>query len=258
VLLHALGRELERRRANRLVTVLRVFLRLEDVWFVRNELGAEACRDVNARLVDGVGRHADRVGAHVGDEADGAAIFAEVDPFVQMLRDLHRSLGAEAETVDGVLLELAGRVRAGACLLRSVFAIFATRNVAPFQSLRRSAACSALVTVYFLPSFCVRRARNGCALPPPFCFAGVSATPQFQYSRDERFDFALAVDDETEGHRLNAAGREAEGELRPHQRGDVVADDAIEDAACALRVVERLVQLARVGDPVLDPFFVIS
>jgi hypothetical protein len=47
--------------------------------------------------------------------------------------------------------------------------------------------------------------------------------------------------------------REPERELAPHERRHVVADDAVEDAAGALRVVEVLVELARVGDAVLDP-----
>ena len=59
--------------------------------------------------------------------------------------------------------------------------------------------------------------------------------------------------------RLHAAGREAERELRPDERRDVVADDAIEDAASALRVVEVLVELARVRRRrAATPFFVIS
>jgi hypothetical protein len=69
---------------------------------------------------------------------------------------------------------------------------------------------------------------------------------------DEGVDLALAVDEEAEGHRLDAAGGEAEGELGPDQRRDVVADDAIEDAASALGVVEVVVELARVLDAVVD------
>src|SRR5262249_27116978 len=70
--------------------------------------------------------------------------------------------------------------------------------------------------------------------------------------RNERFDLALAIDDEPKGDRLHATGGEAERELRPDEGRDVVADDAIEDAARALRVVEVVVELARVRDAVLD------
>ena len=80
-----------------------------------------------------------------------------------------------------------------------------------------------------------------------------SAAPTFQYCVGlERFDFALAIDDQPQRDGLHAAGREAERELRPHEGRDVVADDAIEDAAGALRVVEVGVELARVGDAVID------
>jgi hypothetical protein len=54
-------------------------------------------------------------GAHVRDEADRPAVLAfalaQVDALVEPLGNLHGALGAEAEAVDGVLLELAGCVR---------------------------------------------------------------------------------------------------------------------------------------------------
>ena len=55
-----------------------------------------------------------------------------------------------------------------------------------------------------------------------------------------------------ERDRLHAPRRQAERELRPDERRDVVADDAIEHAASALRVVEVLVERARMIDAVLD------
>jgi hypothetical protein len=61
---------------------------------------------------------------------------------------------------------------------------------------------------------------------------------------DEALDLALAVHDEAERYGLHAPGRQAERELGPHERGDVVADDAVEHAAGPLRVVEVVVELA--------------
>ncbi len=71
---------------------------------------------------------------------------------------------------------------------------------------------------------------------------------------DERFDLALAIDDEPQRDALHAPGAQPERELGPHERRHVVADDPIEHAARALRVVEVLVELARVADAVLDAF----
>ena len=51
----------------------------------------------------------DRVGAHVGDQADIA--LANVDALVELLRQAHRALGGEAELARGLLLQRRGRER---------------------------------------------------------------------------------------------------------------------------------------------------
>ena len=51
----------------------------------------------------------ERVGAHIGDEADLA--LADVDAFVQLLRDAHGLLRAEAQFARGFLLQGRGRER---------------------------------------------------------------------------------------------------------------------------------------------------
>ncbi|MGC4089659.1 MAG: hypothetical protein QM756_17580 [Polyangiaceae bacterium] len=80
-----------------------------------------------------------------------------------------------------------------------------------------------------------------------------SPTATFQiFFGDERFDLALALDDQAQCHRLHAACAQAESQLGPNQRRNVVAHDTIEHAASALRVIEVLVELTRVLEPLLD------
>src|SRR5439155_8520459 len=69
--------------------------------------GAVAALDVVARGGERLARDARRVGAHVGDEAD-RALRAELDAFVQALRDPHGARGLEAELARRLLLEARG------------------------------------------------------------------------------------------------------------------------------------------------------
>ena len=58
---------------------------------------------------DGLLRQVERVGAHVGDQAHLA--LADVDAFVELLRDAHGLLRAEAQLARGFLLQGRGRER---------------------------------------------------------------------------------------------------------------------------------------------------
>ena len=64
--------------------------------------------------------------------------------------------------------------------------------------------------------------------------------------RDERFDLALAIADEFEGDRLDAARAQSPAHLVPEDRADLVAHQAIEHAARLLRVDHLHVDVARV------------
>ena len=99
-----------RRRAHGLVRFLRV-LRLRPVHArrVRQRVRAVQPRDDRADLAHGLDCEVHRVGAHVGDETDRA--LAEIDAFVEPLRDAHRALRAEAELARGFLLQRRGGER---------------------------------------------------------------------------------------------------------------------------------------------------
>ena len=70
--------------------------------------------------------------------------------------------------------------------------------------------------------------------------------------RAERHPGPLALDDEPRRHRLHAAGGQAAHDLLPEHRADLVAVQAVEDAAGLLGVDEVHVDVARVGHGALD------
>ena len=68
----------------------------------------------------------------------------------------------------------------------------------------------------------------------------------------ERIDLALALDDEPDRDRLDAAGRQAAADLARQQRAERVADEPVDDPAGLLRVDEVAVDVARVGERLAD------
>ncbi len=78
------------------------------------------------------------------------------------------------------------------------------------------------------------------------------------FDRGEGVDLAFALDDEAEGNGLDAAGGEAATDLVPEERGDLVADEAVENAAGLLGVHQVFVDVASVRKAALTAFWVIS
>src|ERR1019366_8782979 len=70
------------------------------------------------------------VGAHVCDETNLALDFPELDAFVEILREPHRALGAEAELLGGLLLKRARLER-----LRRILAALASLDVGAVEGL---------------------------------------------------------------------------------------------------------------------------
>ena len=83
--------------------------------------------------------------------------------------------------------------------------------------------------------------------------AAAAPTPTFQYSSGTNASISRSRSTISRSATdCTRPGAQAERELGPDQRRDVVADDAVEHAARALRVVKVLVEVARVVEPVLD------
>ena len=244
---HLLGRKLERRRADCFVRFLRILARLEDVRLRGQEALAVPRADELARLGDGVGAHAHRVGTHVRDETDETAVLLEVDAFVQPLRDVHRALGTEAQIARRVLLELARRVRGGRVAL-----LFALRDAdhLVLRGFEVGADRRRLFAVRDFDLFAVGLDEaSGERLLRRAAQPDADVPVLFRY---ERLDLALPLDDEAERNGLDAAGAQTERKLVPDEGRHVVTDDAIEHPAGALGIVKVLVELARLLDAVLD------
>ena len=196
------------------------------------------------------------VGAHVGDVA----------VLVEPLRHRHRRGGAEAELAAGLLLQRRGperRVGPAACRA-------ATRPSARRTSVscRASASASARRLVEVDHALAggplgqlavgsevaaagdpgvVDRVQLGREHPLVVLLAGVEGGLEVPVRRDpEAHPLPLAVHDQPRGDRLHAAGGEARHHLAPQHRADLVAVEAVEDAARLLGLDEVHVDLARV------------
>ena len=90
--------------------VLRVLLGLVDVRLGGQVIGAVTFADGGADFRQRVVGDADRVGTHIGDEADG--VFAgQLDTFIEPLGQAHGALHGETELTGGFLLQGGGDER---------------------------------------------------------------------------------------------------------------------------------------------------
>ena len=178
-------------------------------------VGAERAAHMVADGVDRLARHLHAVGTHVGDQAGGLAV--DVDAFVQLLRQPHGLLRAEAELAGGLLLQGGGGER--------------RRRVAPDPlALDRAdgearpprpppwppcASASVLRSNWSsrLPSRWVSRAVNGA---PPGVDEQRLDGPVFARAEDLDLGFALA--DQAQRDRLHPPGAAAAGQLAPQHR----------------------------------------
>ena len=192
---------------------------------------------------------AGRIGTHVRDEADGA-FCAYVDTFIKTLRHAHGAADVEAELAGCIALELAGdegRQRAalllsglhgGECPLciresgeRFVHGGFAgegARDPLRFAVFVGSAGDAGGLAIDAdeagLEGFLGLLFRMQQCVESPV-FNGLECA-----------DLAFAFDDEAHGDGLHAAGGETAANFIPEERGYLVADETVEDAAGLLRV----------------------
>src|SRR5437870_706467 len=239
----ALGLVLHRGRPDRLVRVLRVLLRAVHLRRLGQVRRAVAALDVVARGGERFARDARRVGAHVGDEAD-RALRAELDAFVEALRDPHGARGLEAELARRLLLEARGdegRRRVAAPFLALDLGDGPVGASEPREHLvhaRLRVEAKALV-VELLARHLGEPRREGRRL----------ARLEPRLDRPvllvrERADLTLVPADDPAGGRPHAARREPAAHLVPEQRRELVADQPVEDAARLLRVEAVAVELA--------------
>jgi hypothetical protein len=211
---------------------------------IRHEVVAELRRDQRPRRLDRLRADVGRVGAHVGDQTDGA-IGPDLAALVELLRDRHRALGREAQPPRCLLLECAGSERRrGTPVLRPLanfrHPIRGTfqRRPQPLGSLgvRDLQLTLRLAEIPYEPS---AERLIGERL---FKQVGVDRPV---LARLEVLDLALALDHHPQRHALHAPGGQPAPDLAPEQRRDLVPNQAVEHAPRLLGIDQTLVQLAR-------------
>ncbi len=208
-----------------------------------------------ARGVDGRLRQRGRVGTHIGDVA----------VFVEPLRNAHRALGGEPQLAAGLLLQRRGherRIRAagvglllhrghrqagapepggqrtGRGLVEDQYLVGLADHA---QRVEIAAGGDPLAVDADQPGAEPRRRGVGVG------HAGVELGQHVPVGgAAERHAVAFALHDDAGGHGLHPAGRQLRGDLLPQHRADLVAVEAVQDAAGLLGVDQVVVQVARI------------
>ena len=213
-------------------------------------IGARRAGDVVGAVVladhaaDGGDRfrvHVDAVGPHIGDETDRLA--ADVDAFVEPLREPHGMRRREAELAAGFLLQRRGRER--------------RRRIAPgrlrldrggledggLERLLERLGLGAGADVETLDLLAVGADQAGVESVAARRRQRRDQRPVF--ARDEFLDLELAVADQPQRHRLHAAGRAGAGKLAPQHRREREPDQIVERATGEVSIHQRAVDDAR-------------
>src|SRR5690606_16020735 len=238
IVLHGLGRAGRVRGADGLVGLLRALLLLAGPETRRtgDVAVAEALEGPGAGGRGGLGGDAGGVGPHVGDETDGA-LAADVDALVELLGRAHGLARREAEPLGRLLLE-----RGGGEGRRRILCLLAAPDIGDDEGGAFD------VGKHVLRGGLVLEA-EGLAID--VVEPGLEALARALEQRGdgpvllglEGADLGLALGDEAERDGLDAACGEAGPDRLPEDGADLVADEAIEDAARLLRL-----DLAHVDD----------
>ena len=206
--------------------------------------------DELARVVLGFLRDIHRVRSHVGDQSDEISV-AQVNAFKQLLRNLHGAFRRVVQEAAGGLLESAGdkgRIRT----LDARRAGDARNPVVHPLALQCGSQCvGELSRGYFrlgaIQAGQVRLqfgrrgvlgAENGIEIPV--------------FDRLEGLDFTLAFHNQPQGDGLDSAGAGGLLHRMAEQWTDLVAEQAVQNAAGLLGIHQRLLDLAGVLEGVLD------
>ena len=164
----------------------------------------------------------------------------DVDALVELLGDLHGLLAREAQAVGRGLLELGGREgRLGPQGLLGLARPRRRRRAFPWIASTMASAAASPLSSGLSP---LKRTSSPEKAPRPLRKSRLDAPVLLG---EEGLDLLLAVADEPERHGLDAARREAVLDLLPEQGREVIADQAVEDAARLLGVDLGVVDLAR-------------
>ena len=236
-------------RTDRFVRLLRV-LGLGGVFARRGRhvIVAEILGDDASRRRNRLGREIDAVGAHIGNEA-GRAV-ADIDAFVEALRNLHGARRRETELPRRLLLQgRSGERRIRVALDRLRFDR-GDREERLLERRLEGFGLRARADVEPVDLLAVGADQPGCEGRLRFRAQMGDDRPIF--AGDKLFDLELAVADNTQGDRLHPARRARAWQFAPQDRRQVEADQIVERAARPVGVDERLVDLARIAHRLLD------
>ncbi len=214
----------------RFLSILR--LRLVIARFFRAILGGITIGDRVAAGVDGRLVHAHAVGTHVSDRAR----------FVERLRAPHRVAGREAELARRLLLQGRGGERRRGVALDRLGLDPLDRKAPVLDRLLGSHGRALVAQRHLVELFAVERYQT----------RGEGRAILLEIGDDrpvflglERLDLTLAVDDNAQRDRLDAAGRLGTGQLAPQHGRKREAEQVIERAAREIGVDQILVERAR-------------
>ena len=214
----------------------------------RHVIVAEILGDDAPRRRDRLGREIDAVGAHISDEAGRA--LADIDAFVEALRNLHGARRRKTELARRLLLQgRSGERRIGVALDRLRF----DRRDREERLLERGLegfGLRARADVEPVDLLAVGADQPGGEGRLRFRAQMGDDRPIF--ARNELFDLELAVADNPQGDRLHPARRARARQLAPQDRRQVEADQIVERAARPVGVDEGVVDLARIAHRLLD------
>ena len=248
VVAHHLGRQRGIGRAYGLVRVLRACASLVAPGLggavrLAVVVGYKAARGGERLLAE-----TQRVGAHVGYEADGA-LAGDVHALVKLLGYAHRAARGHAQAAAGLLLQRAGdEGRRGAALLLAALHGVYRKRVVLYVGYDAVDLLLAFDVDLFLALAVVARGELAAVV------AQQRGVEQPVLLGHKGAYLLFAVDHHARGHALHAAGAEAAADLLPQQRTQLVTHDAVEDAPRLLGVHQVYIYFARRLDALRDHF----
>ena len=246
VLADLLGEQLHVGRTDGFVRVLRTRLGLVDARLAGIVFLAVAAAD---KTGGGGGRlvgESKRVGTHIGDKT-GKAVFAQLDAFIQLLRDAHRAAGCHVQLAARLLLEGRGDERGRGSALFLAALDFAHGKGLSGDGVHHAHRLFLVFQLGLAVSVAVVAGGELAAV-----LGREKRLDRPVFLRNERADLVFAVHDQTGRNALHTAGGQTALDLAPEERRQLIADDTVENAARLLGVYQVDVDVARVFDARAD------
>ena len=195
-----------------------------------------------------IGRNAEGVGTHVGDQTlHTAQLRAQINALIQLLGNLHDALGLEIQLTGGLLLHGGGsKGRCGILLSRGALDGIHAEGLSLHgmddlhgRGLVGQADLALMIAVKTgVEGFSFGMGQSGINGPVLLGHEGT--------------DLVFTIHEDLGGHRLNATGRKTAAHRLPQEGRELVAHDAVEDAAGLLGVHQMHIDGARLLDGGLD------